>query len=124
MEWWGYLTSGIGVAGGIYGAWRSWKTERRLKPSLAPWIVRHHQGVVFEIRSNLPHMAYDVRADVVGHAVLESIEGDASQVPPGAFVLARITARLTAPANILIVQWRQGATRRLRTARLLIPPVD
>lgn len=123
MEWWGYLTSGIGAAGGLYGAWRAWRTERRLRPSYSPWILRHHQNLAWELRSNLPTDALDVELEVVGHAVLHALEGDPARVPSGGVLIPKISARLTAPANLLDVSWRQGPLGRRRTVRLLIPPI-
>lgn len=123
MEWWGYLTSGVGAAGGIYGAWRSWRTERRIKPSRTNWIVRHHDANVWELRSNLPGDARDVELDLLGHAVLMLVDGDTTRIPSGGFVLPWFSPRLGAAANMLEVSWTQRTLfrDRRRTERLLIP---
>lgn len=124
MEWWGYVTGGVGALGGIYGAWRSWKTERRMRPLRTRWVLRHHQNQVYELRSNMPGKAHDVHLEVIGNAELGEIQGDTTLVRPGGVLMPLVSPRLTAAANILQVEWttRTILGPRRRSEQLTIPP--
>ncbi|RPE75192.1 MULTISPECIES: hypothetical protein [unclassified Frondihabitans] len=122
MEWWGYATSGLGAALGLFGAIRGWRADRRTQALSQPWTLDHFQNDAWLLTSRLPTDAHGVRVALEGHMSIVETDGDLNRVVPSGFVKFIIFKPGTSGGTGMQVTWRQGVFRCERTARIAMQP--
>lgn len=110
--------------GGVVGTWRAVAVDRRTKALQLLWIAKHHEEAAWEVRSNLPRTAYNVRFAPEGRFRVAVTDRPDEPVVAGDFRILLMTVPVTIAANAVVVTWetRLFSFRRRHSFRVLLPP--
>lgn len=126
MNWYEWLPGWLGLAGGLYGAWRAWRTERRVGARYPSWTVSATSDLHVTIQSNLPYTARKVEV-IVPSDIIDMRRGrDLYPVTVrsrGVIELLLAAVYMTTSTTIEI-RWRRWGISRRETLPLPIKERD
>ncbi len=59
-EWWQWVGWIVGIGSGLYGAWRAWRTDLKVRKLEPPWNIEHQGGSTYLLTNRQPRIAYGV----------------------------------------------------------------
>ena len=114
MEWWGWVTWAVALGGGLYGAWRSWRTDRSLKLLGKKWelVPQANDQSMYLLANRMPRRAYDVKVSgPAGRIIMWHPDGTVNLEPNGEHLYTIITT-YNHDLGPMTVTWNRRASLR------------
>lgn len=123
MGWWSLALSVVAVLTGVYGAWRSWKTDRRITATSEKWSLTHFQNDAYLLTNLLPYRAMKVTlAPPEGMNVTRDLPQPCSLEPNESVTFMPQLRTGMPPGTKIGVRWSHTGRKHREGVELVIPP--
>lgn len=119
MNVWQWAASAVAMGTGIYGAWRSWRTDRKLRATEAKWEITHFDNWAYLLTSRLPYTAKHVRLELPAELLNGNVKITDETIAPTESVKFIAMRPWTAAGDHVMVTWHHFRTH---TVKLVLPP--